>query len=163
MEWTAEQLNVLRQGTDAGNQGDAPRAVLEAVGSLLGLDVEPLAVVCGGSDEENPTVWRVAVLTASTLIYVEGRRRGGVWALGYDDKPADSLIAWAKPIRSVASVAVESTTSRDDPFAQRQWRWSTTYTIDVGGDTIQLPLSGFRAADVADRVDLFVRELMRRL
>jgi len=68
MEWTAEQLGILRQGTDAGNQGDAPRAILEAAGSLLGPGRKPLAVVCSASDTDHQVIWRLAILTESALI-----------------------------------------------------------------------------------------------
>jgi hypothetical protein len=163
MEWTADQLKMLARGAEAGNQGEAPRVVLEAAGSLLGPDTEPLAVACAATVDEGVVTWRLVYLTESTLIYVEASRQGAYWSRGYD-KPLETLDAWAKPLRSVAGVEVDSTRSTDDPhFRTNSWNWETTYVIDIAGQRITLPLPGYQQSGAADVADRLVRELLRRL
>jgi len=77
--------------------------------------------------------------------------------------PAESLTAWAKPLRSVTEVAVGSTRSKDDRVNNRTWRWSTTYTVSIGDKSLALPLQGLTSTDSSERTDRFVLELLERI
>lgn len=90
-------------------------------------------MVCSAESQNQRVVWRIVAVTKSAVIDVEASRGATVWAEGYgDERPVESLTAWAKPVRAVSKVSVVSTTSSQERFSQNEWRWRTRYEVEIG-------------------------------
>ena len=93
--------------------GPAPRAVLEALCSLIPHDQEIEATVCSMTVTE-ATTWRVMSVTEDAVIFVEASRVSQEWwSLVVDrredkEQPADQVDAWIKPLRDVVKVGVKN-------------------------------------------------------
>jgi hypothetical protein len=151
----------------------APSEVVLAFASLGGADADE--VYCTSYTDESNEAWLVIAVDSDFLIYVSAKGRN-LWRQD-EDGPAESLEAFAAPIRSYVSVIgieeTDVTGHRDYGFGGRRrpitpWHPSWVLTKDrnagPGPDQIRLPGVKDRYANSQrEKAEAVVEAIRRRL
>ena len=168
MKLTNEERSRVIRSASIPNRGAAPpRAVLQALVSLVPNDQEIKATICAVKNGQDRITWRLLSVTKDAVIFVEASRVSKDWWMlnPKDEQPAEHLDAWIKPLRDVRRVGVVETESRDDDFYQEEWRWVTAHNVTFKDDMTVLvpPFGGLPSAQEQDAVEGFIGSVLHGL
>jgi len=160
MDLANEDFETLRaMAVDTRTTEYAPLPVLEAAAALV-TGQTLVAHSCCSRELGTLISWRFAALTTGVFIYVDGSRESVDWDLN-DPEDADEVIAWARPLDTIADVTVTERRSVRRPGGAIS-RFQAAYRVRFrDGTTIDLPLFGgisHYASAAAD--ERFARELL---